>query len=209
MLADEIVEELLCGNPGFAALLKGNDAIDDESLRHMVEKALHTALGPRQPDDREPCGGHPSAGDESEVMHDGRREAGETQEAARDGGPAAGYGGEHGAGAAARDRHKRAVSPDRTRQDLFEALTDDRAASDRSLTELAEATSWPLPPTVRAVILATPGETQRLAALLEDTLAGRFAGRPCLLVPSPNPDARAPWNSPCGAATQPSAMPSR
>ncbi|MER6781660.1 MULTISPECIES: hypothetical protein [unclassified Streptomyces] len=104
MLADEIVEELLRGNPGFAALLKGNDAIDDESLRHMVEKALHAALGPRQPDDREPCGGQPTAVYESEVMHDGRREAGETQEAVRDGGPAAGYGGGHGAGVVRRTR---------------------------------------------------------------------------------------------------------
>ncbi|WP_234350332.1 PucR family transcriptional regulator [Streptomyces sp. WM4235] len=49
---------------------------------------------------------------------------------------------------------------------------------------------------MRAVVLATPGETQQLAAVLDDSLAGMFAGLPCLLVPSPNPDARAPLDLP-------------
>lgn len=39
---------------------------------------------------------------------------------------------------------------------------------------------------------ATPGETQQLAAVLDHCLVGMFAGRPCLLVPSPDPDTRAP-----------------
>ncbi|MFD9418816.1 PucR family transcriptional regulator [Streptomyces goshikiensis] len=198
MLADEIVEELLRGTPGFSALLRDNDAIDDEALRHAVERALCAALGHRQSDDGEPRGDRPGAHDESEVMHDGRREVGwrGIQEAVRDDGPPTGHDGGHGAGTEASGRQECAAPPDRLRQELFEALTDDRAAPERSLAELAEAAGWPLPAAVRAVVLATPGETQQLAAVLDDPLAGMFAGRPCLLVPSPNPDARAPLELP-------------
>ncbi len=81
---------------------------------------------------------------------------------------------------------------DQARQDLFKTLTDDRAASEMSLSELAEAAGWPLPPAVRAIVPATPGETQQLAAVLDHALVGMFAGRPCLLVPSSDPDNRAP-----------------
>ncbi|MFD9407618.1 PucR family transcriptional regulator [Streptomyces sp. NPDC059989] len=84
----------------------------------------------------------------------------------------------------------------RARQELFRALTDDRAASENSLAELAEAAGWPLPTAVRAIAPATPGETQQLATVLDDALAGMFAGRPCLLVPSPDPDSRAPLELP-------------
>ncbi|MCX5381584.1 CdaR family transcriptional regulator [Streptomyces sp. NBC_00091] len=103
--------------------------------------------------------------------------------------PGPGHGPGHGV------RHEPAAAPpDRARQELFRALTDDRTASESSLAELAElaeAAHWPLPPAVRAIALATPGETQQLAAVLDDSLAGMFAGRPCLLLPSPDPDARA------------------
>ncbi|MEU2451523.1 helix-turn-helix domain-containing protein [Streptomyces sp. NPDC012765] len=81
---------------------------------------------------------------------------------------------------------------EQARQDLFKTLTDDRAASEMSLSELAEAAGWPLPPAVRAIVPATPGETQQLAAVLDHALVGMFAGRPCLLVPSADPDNRAP-----------------
>ncbi|MFJ6777676.1 PucR family transcriptional regulator [Streptomyces yangpuensis] len=81
---------------------------------------------------------------------------------------------------------------ERARQELFRTLTDDRVASDSSLTELAEAAGWTLPLAVRAIVPATPGEAQQLAGVLEDALVGVFAGRPCLLVPSADPDVRIP-----------------
>lgn len=89
-------------------------------------------------------------------------------------------------------RHEGVRESDRARQDLFKTLTDDRDASEMSLSELAEAAGWPLPLAVRAIVPATPGETQQLAAVLDHCLVGVFAGRPCLLVPSPDPDNRAP-----------------
>ncbi|WP_030756773.1 MULTISPECIES: PucR family transcriptional regulator [unclassified Streptomyces] len=89
-------------------------------------------------------------------------------------------------------RHEGVRESDRARQDLFKTLTDDRDASEMSLSELAEAAGWPLPLAVRAIVPATPGETQQLAAVLDHCLVGMFAGRPCLLVPSPEPDNRAP-----------------
>ncbi|WP_308345402.1 helix-turn-helix domain-containing protein [Streptomyces sp. ISL-94] len=92
---------------------------------------------------------------------------------------------EAGAGAGGADHGSRA------RQELFKALTDDRASSESSLTELAEAAGWPLPASVRAIAPATPGETHQLATVLDDALGGMFGGRPCLLVPSPDPDTRA------------------
>lgn len=88
-------------------------------------------------------------------------------------------------------RPESTAARDRARQDLFKALTDDRAASHSSLAELAEAAGWPLPASVRAIAPATPGETQQLAAVLDDALPGMFAGRPCLLLPVPEPDTRA------------------
>ncbi|OKK22994.1 PucR family transcriptional regulator [Streptomyces sp. CB00455] len=76
---------------------------------------------------------------------------------------------------------------------MFQALTDDRAACETSLAELAEAAGWTLPVSVRAVAPATPGEVQQLTTVMDDALAGTFASRPCLLVPSPDPDTRAPF----------------
>ncbi|MDJ0340956.1 helix-turn-helix domain-containing protein [Streptomyces sp. H10-C2] len=79
---------------------------------------------------------------------------------------------------------------DRARQDLFQALTGGAAVSAASLPELARQAGWPLPETVRAVALATPGETQQLAAALEGCLVGMGADGPCLLIPSSDPDTR-------------------
>ncbi|MEV7544315.1 helix-turn-helix domain-containing protein [Streptomyces sp. NPDC089915] len=138
-----------------------------------------------------------------EVRHDGRREDPRegAPEAVRGDGRAQG----HLQGAARvpaqRDAHPArheagAAAPDRVRQELFKALTDDRAASQDSLDDLARTAGWPLPAAVRAVALATPGEAQQLAAVLDDALAGMFAGRPCLLLPSNDPDTRAALEAP-------------
>ncbi|MFD8147172.1 PucR family transcriptional regulator [Streptomyces sp. NPDC059708] len=204
-LAAEIVEELLQGIPGFSTLVDGNEAVDDDLIRQRVEEALCTALGYRDEPLREE-GGHedehaPDGGDE--VRHDGRRED------PREGAPEAVRGDGHAQGhlqgaarvPAQRDAHPArhdagAAAPDRVRQELFKALTDDRAASQDSLDDLARTAGWPLPDAVRAVALATPGEAQQLAAVLDDALAGMFAGRPCLLLPSNDHDARAALEAP-------------
>ncbi|KJY24237.1 PucR family transcriptional regulator [Streptomyces katrae] len=211
-LAAEIVEELLQGIPGFSTLVDGNDAVDDDLIRQRVEEALLTALGYRDEPARDgavgedkdvlgarldggPDGGHGAGLDGGlDVRHDGRREEphGGAPEAVRgaghEHGPGHGDGHGHGHGI----RHETAATaPDRVRQELFKALTDDRAASQDSLDDLARSAGWPLPAAVRAVALATPGEAQQLAAVLDDALAGMFAGRPCLLLPSPDADARA------------------
>ncbi|MFG2987943.1 PucR family transcriptional regulator [Streptomyces sp. NPDC048257] len=193
VLADEIVKELLHGTPALTALVDDYDTIDDEALRHSVERALCTALGYRQSSSRNPSGGHPRPDRVSEGRPDDRAEESPqfAPEVVRNISPVAGHrdgGGTEGAGA---QWHESAAPPDRARQELFKALTDARAASDRSLTELAEAADWPLPAAVRAVVLATPGETQQLAGVPDDSLAGVFAGQPCLLVPSSDEDPRA------------------
>ncbi|NXY98058.1 helix-turn-helix domain-containing protein [Streptomyces sp. BR123] len=82
-------------------------------------------------------------------------------------------------------------SSERARRELFSALTSDMPMAEIALSELARMAGWPLPPEIRAIALATPGETQQLAAALDDALAGMVGGQPCLLVPSPeDPDAR-------------------
>ncbi|MFB6579718.1 MULTISPECIES: PucR family transcriptional regulator [unclassified Streptomyces] len=213
VLADEIVKELLHGTPAFTALVDDYETIDDESLRHSVENALCNFLGYRQPDEREPSGGRPRPERASDDGHDGRQEEnpGFTREVIRNTGlvpaqrdrrstnvaaantaaVAAAKAATVAAADTAADRYASAAPPDRAREELFKVLTDDRAASKQSLTELAEAAGWPLPPAIRGVVLATPGETQQLAAVLDNPLAGVFAGQPCLLVPSADPDTRA------------------
>ncbi|MEU3409614.1 helix-turn-helix domain-containing protein [Streptomyces sp. NPDC006670] len=203
-LAAEIVEELLQGIPGFSTLVDGNDAVGDELIRQRVEEALLTALGYRDEPARDEAGADEPARDRAggdaghEVRHDGRREdpRGAAPEAVRGAGHEHGHAHghahphdhDHGHGV----RHEAGTgAPDRLRQELFKALTDDRAASQDSLDDLARAAGWPLPAAVRAIALATPGEAQQLAAVLDDALAGMFAGRPCLLLPSPDADARA------------------
>ncbi|MFI8275728.1 PucR family transcriptional regulator [Streptomyces sp. NPDC085929] len=80
---------------------------------------------------------------------------------------------------------------ERARRELFSALTSDMPMAEIALSELAAAADWPLPAEIRAIALATPGETQQLAAVLDDGLAGMVGGQPCLLVPSPDPETRA------------------
>ncbi|MEU3911540.1 helix-turn-helix domain-containing protein [Streptomyces sp. NPDC029721] len=211
-LAAEIVEELLQGIPGFSTLVDGNDAVDDDLIRQRVEEALLTALGYRDEpardgavgEDKDVLGARLDGGPDGEhgagldggldVRHDGRREEphGGAPEAVRGAGHEHGHGHGDGHGHGHGIRHETtATAPDRVRQELFKALTDDRAASQDSLDDLARSAGWPLPAAVRAVALATPGEAQQLAAVLDDALAGMFAGRPCLLLPSPDADARA------------------
>ncbi|WP_284574621.1 helix-turn-helix domain-containing protein [Streptomyces sp. 2P-4] len=80
---------------------------------------------------------------------------------------------------------------ERARRELFSALISDMPMAEIALSELARAAGWPLPPEIRAIALATPGETQQLAASLGDALAGMVGGQPCLLLPSPeDPDTR-------------------
>uniref|UniRef100_A0AAU2K0R1 Helix-turn-helix domain-containing protein n=1 Tax=Streptomyces sp. NBC_00049 TaxID=2903617 RepID=A0AAU2K0R1_9ACTN len=198
-LAVEIVEELLHGIPELSALIDDNDAIDDELFRQKMEEALLTALGYRDPADSEAC-------EELDTELDADLDAGLDEELdaeldvavvdmadGPDGGDEADADSVHEVARAVRggeddDAH---VSS-RARQVLFKALTDDRAQCASSLSELAQAAGWPLPTAVRAIALATPGETQQLAAVLDDALPGMFAGRPCLLVPTADPDTRAP-----------------
>ncbi|MEV7521428.1 helix-turn-helix domain-containing protein [Streptomyces sp. NPDC091371] len=176
-LAAEVVEELLHGNPELSALVDDNDAIDGELLRQKVEEALLTALGYRDPAD---------ADAEADTDADPDAEAGPDPEPVLAPEPVPVPDGS----ADAETAEPRLA--DQARQDLFAALTDDRAASASSLAELAQAAGWPLPMAVRAVALAVPGETRPPAGLFDDALAGVFAGRPCLLVPTADPDARTP-----------------
>ncbi|MBT2541105.1 helix-turn-helix domain-containing protein [Streptomyces sp. ISL-44] len=218
-LAAEIVEELLHGIPEFSALIDDNDAIGDELLRQRVEEALLTVLGYRD------ARGGPSGKDqEQEQAHEQERQQEHRQERQQEHQreqeqrqhprqtadmPAdLDMGHRHASLEVVEGRqHDRqddrrhggqhlGPAVDRARQDLFKALTDDRAASGTSLADLAEAAGWPLPVAVRAIAPATPGEAQQLATVLDDALAGMFAGRPCLLVPSPDPDTRAPFELP-------------
>lgn len=80
---------------------------------------------------------------------------------------------------------------DHARRELFALLTGDAPHREPALAELAGPAGWPLPVAVRAVALASPGETQQLAALLDDCLGGMVAGQPCLLVPTADPEDRA------------------
>ncbi|MEU8432701.1 helix-turn-helix domain-containing protein [Streptomyces sp. NPDC029216] len=212
-LAAEIVEELVQGIPGFSTLVDGLDAIDDDLIRQRVEEALLTALGYRDETHRDE-GADEGADEEADVLdvrHDGRQE--DPRDGAREAVRGHGHGHGHGHGPGHGPGHDQpsahapahphairpeaaATAPDRVRQELFRALTDDRAASQNSLDDLARAAGWPLPAAVRAIALATPGEAQQLAAVLDDSLAGMFAGRPCLLLPSSDPDARAALEPP-------------
>ncbi|MGR4881204.1 PucR family transcriptional regulator [Streptomyces sp. LARHCF249] len=194
-LAAEIVEELLHGIPGFSALIDDNDAIDDELFRQRVEEALLTALGYREKADDQ---------DQDQDQGHGRGQGQGRQQPPHqevDVPADTGLGHQHAGLEVVQGRqHERrqhlGPAEDRARQDLFKALTDDRTASGTSLAELAEAAGWPLPVAVRAIAPAAPGEAQQLATVLDDALAGTFAGRPCLLVPSPDPDTRAPLELP-------------
>ncbi|WP_392896118.1 PucR family transcriptional regulator [Streptomyces sp. LN699] len=160
-LAAEIVGELRDGIPGVSARIEG---IDDEVVRQRVESALLAALGYREP----------SVSRQDEVNP-------RQQDA-------------HGGGSLptlkAIPSQRLATGPEHARRELFAALTSDTRISETALAELAGAARWPLPASVRAIALASPGETQQLAAVLDDALAGLVNGQPCLLVPTPDPEAR-------------------
>lgn len=184
-VAAGMVEELRETVPGFSALVED---IGDEVVRRRVEGALLGVLGYR-----EGTGGTGGA----DTSHDQ--------------GPSDAAGFE--AGHARPDPHPHAPFPsgelpplqavplqrfgsvrEHARRELFTLLTGDAPQREPGLAELAELAGpagWPLPVAVRAVALASPGETQQLAALLDDCLGGMVAGQPCLLVPTADPEARA------------------
>ncbi|MDK1473317.1 helix-turn-helix domain-containing protein [Streptomyces sp. 549] len=83
------------------------------------------------------------------------------------------------------------VPIDRARRNLFAALTGDACAPEAPLAELARSARWPLPDTVRAVVLTSPGEAAQLAAVLGDTLLSLADGETCLLVPDEGAGTRA------------------
>ncbi|MCB5182662.1 PucR family transcriptional regulator [Streptomyces antimicrobicus] len=180
-LAAKLVEELLHGPHGRAALGEDIDAIDDELLVRAVEQALLVALGYRiteEPAAVDHRSAHPAA-------HQDRPADPPAPLQERD--RARGHDEPHDH---APDGCSLPPDRDRARQELFLALTGDCAPTDRDLAALAAAAGWPPPAAVRAVALASPGETQQLAAALDDALAGLAGGQPCLLVPSPDGDRR-------------------
>ncbi|WP_330299696.1 PucR family transcriptional regulator [Streptomyces sp. NBC_00503] len=203
-LAAGMVEELRETLPGFSALV---DDVDDELVRQRLEAALLTALGYREasaeePGDRHPADhGHPDQG-HPDPEQGGRQEGDLVRErSAR----RRGRGPDTGAAAAPAPEPcpsvplppLKAVPSQRTgsvrelaRRELFTVLTGDMPLSDLALADLASAAGWPLPAAVRAVVPASPGETQQLAALLDDCLGGMAGGQPCLLVPTEDPEAR-------------------
>ncbi|MDA5282020.1 helix-turn-helix domain-containing protein [Streptomyces sp. Isolate_45] len=160
-LAAAIVGELRTGIPGFPTHIEG---IDHDVVRQHVEAALLTTLGYREPSVTRKDEGNPR-----------RRHA-------LDSDPLAPL--------RAVTVQGRETGPDRARQELLTALTSDTPVCETALHELAEAAHWPLPDYVRAIVLTSPGETQQLAAVLGDALLGLVCGQPCLLVPTPDPEAR-------------------
>ncbi|MFG2991757.1 PucR family transcriptional regulator [Streptomyces sp. NPDC048257] len=160
-LAAGIVEELRDGIPGLSPHVED---IDDEVVRQHVESALLTALGYHQP---------PATGQD---------EGSPRQRDAHDSGPLPPLRAVLSQGFSA--------GRERARRELFAALTSDTPLSETALAELAGAARWPLLDSVRAIALTSPGETRQLAAVLDDALAGMVCGQPCLLVPTPDPEAR-------------------
>ncbi|MFG2296077.1 PucR family transcriptional regulator [Streptomyces sp. NPDC048603] len=213
-LASTMVEELKDGIPGFAELV---DDHDDEAVR-AFETALLTALGYREPAPRaqereavhgtapdelserlrgeevyETAAGHPEVDEDPAVRRALDRIP--RQRRPEDSGDRIPLRDPHGP----RKPVPLTVVPptgpentsERSRRELFSALTADMPMSEIALSDLARAADWPLANEVRAIAMATPGETQQLAAALDDGLAGMVCGQPCLLVPSPeDPDAR-------------------
>lgn len=78
-----------------------------------------------------------------------------------------------------------AATAGRARRELFDALATGAEGSGTPLAELSRLAGWPLPETVQAVALVTPGEAPALAAL-GDTLIGAVGEELCLLVPDPD-----------------------
>lgn len=200
-LAAGMVEELRETLPGFSALVEDSDA---ELVRQRLEAALLTALGYREavgeePGDRGPADhGHPDGEEGGPVRERSARKRGHSPDAGAATAPAPTPSPAHEPYPAAPLPPLKAVPSQRTgsvrehaRRELFAVLTGDMPLSDLALADLASAAGWPLPAAVRAVVPASPGETQQLAALLDDCLGGMAAGQPCLLVPTEDPEARA------------------
>lgn len=95
------------------------------------------------------------------------------------------------------------VPPERARRDLFEALVGEAPVSERALAELARAARWPLPDTVLAIALPTPGEAPQLAPVFGDTLIGAVGDDLCLLIPDPEADTVPDTLADPAAATEP------
>ncbi|MBT2403146.1 MULTISPECIES: CdaR family transcriptional regulator [unclassified Streptomyces] len=182
-LAAGIVEELRDGIPGFSELIED---IDEDVVRRQVEAGLLATLGYVEPavpkHEQQPAPRNEDRDGRTDPAPDPDRDPD------RD-----------------RDQHQQphrgrlapltvvardglCTTPERARRELFTALTGDMTMSEIALVELARTAGWPLPSAVRAIALASPGETQQLAAVLEDGLAGMVGAQPCLLVPSPDPD---------------------
>ncbi|MET9883376.1 helix-turn-helix domain-containing protein [Streptomyces sp. NPDC006430] len=211
-LAAGLVEELREELPGFSALV---DDLDEEVVRQRLEVALLTALGYRKPApqkqgrqaDPDPDTGPDPETDPGRPGHGQLRDGGEDEEEDEID-LAAQYEEEeeqdrHGRSRLRESRRRRQLAPltvvpseglgspsERARRELFSALTADMPMSEIALSELASAAGWPLPAEIRAIALATPGETQQLAAALDDGLAGMVGGQPCLLIPNPDAETR-------------------
>lgn len=191
-LAAGMVEELRETVPGFSALVED---IGDEVVRRRVEGALLTALGYR-----EGAGCTDRAGVEGPAVPlgaEGQEPPDFETEHARPHPDAHTHAHGHAAFRGGESPPLQAVPlqpfgsvREQARRELFALLTDDTPHREPALAELAGPAGWPLPVAVRAVALASPGETQQLAALLDDCLGGMVAGRPCLLVPTSDPEAR-------------------
>ncbi|MFJ5631882.1 PucR family transcriptional regulator [Streptomyces goshikiensis] len=200
-LAAGIVEELREGIPGFSELVED---IGDEAARQRVEASLLTVLGYNECATPRQQGGerteHGRAAERGRTPEHDAAPAGHDVRDASPGIPRPRA--PHGESIS--DPRRRAhtaplkvvppeglgTAPERARRELFAALTGDMAMSEIALAELSRVAGWPLPAEVRVVALASPGETQQLAALVDDALAGMVGAQPCLLVPSPDPEAR-------------------
>ncbi|MCB5166748.1 helix-turn-helix domain-containing protein [Streptomyces bambusae] len=76
------------------------------------------------------------------------------------------------------------ATAEEARRELFEVLAAGAPGSGTPLPELSRLAGWPLPETVQAVALVTPGEAPQLTAL-GDTLVGAVGEELCLLIPDP------------------------
>ncbi|MER5779108.1 PucR family transcriptional regulator, partial [Streptomyces sp. NPDC002039] len=185
-LAAGIVEELRDGVPGLSARIEG---IGDEVVRQRVESALLAALGYRElsatRQDEEVARQQDAHGGGSLPTLKAVPSQGSGIGTERTGTERAGLerAGLERAGLERTGTER--TGPERARRELFAVLTSDMPMSEIALAELAGAARWPLPASVRAIALGSPGETQQLAAVLDDALAGLVNGQPCLLVPNP------------------------
>ncbi|MER5758014.1 helix-turn-helix domain-containing protein [Streptomyces sp. NPDC002082] len=211
-VAAGMVEELRETVPGFSALVED---IGDEVVRRRVEGALLTVLGYREGPGGAGCPGTGGAdgayADDTAHVQEPADEHAPTRSGPGPATAAADFEAEHARPhphalphAHPHTAFRGGESPplqavplqrfgsvrEHARRELFTLLTGDAPHREPALAELAGPAGWPLPVAVRAVALASPGETQQLAALLDDCLGGMVAGQPCLLVPTADPEAR-------------------